>query len=128
MWSEIKNYMESGTKTELTVLLKPYDEFKTELSQVKEIKKNIKLSFNSKNTSHCVYQSPPCFSFFTNDILRTETQSNLDLVILQEKVVDILMTFYKSRKYAAQFLIKLSEYQKCPYLVVEVNEKNEFRE
>jgi len=91
LWSEIKNYMESGTKTELTVLLKPYDEFKTELSQIKEIKKNIKLSFNSKNTSHCVYQSPPCYSFFSNEILRNETQSNLDLVILQEKVVDILM-------------------------------------
>jgi len=31
------------------------------------------------------------------------------------------MTFYKSRKYAAQFLLKLSENQKCPYLIVEVN-------
>jgi len=119
MWNEIKNYMESGTKTELTVLIKPYDEFKDELAQIKEIKKNIKLSFNSKNTSNCVYQSPPFFSFFGNDILRKETQSNLDLIILQEKIVDILMTFYKSRKYAAQFLLKLSENQKCPYLIVE---------
>jgi len=119
LWKEIKQHIETGKKADLVVLSKPYDEFKDELAAVKEIKKNIKIPFGAKNSKLCIYQSPPYYSFFGSENLNQETHSTLNLIILQDRIVDILMTFYKSRKMAAQFLLKLAEQHNCPRLVVE---------